>query len=81
MPSVDTVLVVARAGRTTKEQAERTVELLARMRVPVSGVALIASGQPSMTLRLPVNSGYLSSGSRAHRKARSPRHTTDLGAR
>ena len=81
MPSVDTVLLVARSGRTTKEQAERTVELLARMRVPVSGVALIGSGQPALSLRLPLNTGNTSSGSRARRKTRLARHTTDLGAR
>jgi capsular exopolysaccharide synthesis family protein len=41
MPFVDSVLLVCRAGRTNAEQAERVTELLARMRVPVVGVALI----------------------------------------
>ena len=41
MPYVDSVLVVCRSGRTTTEQAERASELLARMRVPVIGLALV----------------------------------------
>ncbi len=49
MPYVDSVLVVVRSGRTTRDQAHRSVELLARMRVPVSGVVVNATpraGQP-----------------------------------
>lgn len=42
-PEVDTVLVVARAGKTTAEVAERSSELLRRMRAPVIGVALNGS--------------------------------------
>jgi capsular exopolysaccharide synthesis family protein len=42
-PDVDTVLVVARAGKTTAEVAERSSELLRRMRAPVVGVALNGS--------------------------------------
>jgi capsular exopolysaccharide synthesis family protein len=42
-PDVDTVLVVARAGKTTAEVAERSSELLRRLRAPVVGVALNAS--------------------------------------
>jgi Mrp family chromosome partitioning ATPase len=41
MPYVDTVLVTCRSGRLTREQAERASELLARMRVPVAGLAFI----------------------------------------
>ncbi len=37
---VDSVLVVARAGKTSGEVAERTSELLARLRAPVAGVVL-----------------------------------------
>lgn len=40
---VDTVLLVARAGKTTAEVAERASELLSRMRAPVVGVALNGS--------------------------------------
>jgi capsular exopolysaccharide synthesis family protein len=40
---VDTVLVVARAGKTTAEVAERSSELLRRLRAPVVGVALNGS--------------------------------------
>ena len=43
MPFVDSVLIVCKAGRTTREQAERVAELLSRMRVPVAGAVLIAS--------------------------------------
>jgi capsular exopolysaccharide synthesis family protein len=42
-PAVDTVLLVARAGKTTAEVAERSSELLRRMRAPVIGVALNGS--------------------------------------
>lgn len=40
MPAVDTVLVVARSGRTTIESAERISELLDRVHAPTIGVAL-----------------------------------------
>lgn len=43
MPYVDTVLVSCRSGRLTGEQAERASDLLARMRVPVAGVALVGA--------------------------------------
>lgn len=39
----DSVIVVAWAGRTTTEHAERTVELLARVGAPALGVALVTS--------------------------------------
>jgi capsular exopolysaccharide synthesis family protein len=42
-PQVDTVLLVARAGKTTTEVAERSSELLRRMRAPVVGIALNGS--------------------------------------
>ena len=42
-PQIDTVLLVARAGKTTAEVAERSSELLRRMRAPVVGVALNGS--------------------------------------
>lgn len=42
-PEVDTVLMVARAGKTTAEVAERSSELLRRMRAPVVGIALNGS--------------------------------------
>jgi len=40
LSEVDAVLVVARAGRTTVEMAERTSELLKRLGAPVIGIAL-----------------------------------------
>lgn len=45
VPHVDTVLVVAHAGRTTRAQAERASERLARLGVPVLGVVLQASAE------------------------------------
>lgn len=47
MPYVDSVVVVVRSGRTTREQAHRSVELLRRMRVPVAGLVLNATSQPT----------------------------------
>lgn len=43
IPYVDSVVVVARSGRTTAEQAARTTELLARLNVPIVGLTLMAS--------------------------------------
>ncbi|WP_377272536.1 tyrosine-protein kinase family protein [Peterkaempfera sp. SMS 1(5)a] len=43
----DAVLVTARSGNVTPEQAARVSELLARTGVPVAGVALTASSSPS----------------------------------
>ncbi|MCD0483754.1 P-loop NTPase [Streptacidiphilus sp. ASG 303] len=43
----DAVLVTARSGNVTPEQAARVSELLARTGVPVAGVALTASLSPS----------------------------------
>ncbi len=43
LPVADQVLVVARAGRTTKEAADRTAELLDRREAPVGGVVLIGA--------------------------------------
>ena len=40
MGGVDSVLVVARAGKTTAEQAERVRDLLNRLDAPVAGLAL-----------------------------------------
>jgi hypothetical protein len=55
-PEVDAVLVVARAGSTTVELAERTSELLKRLGTPVIGVALNSSagmGAPRHNYREP----------------------------
>jgi Mrp family chromosome partitioning ATPase len=41
LPVVDLVLVVGRVGRTTKEAAEKTRELLLRRGAPVIGLALV----------------------------------------
>ncbi|MGY1739555.1 MULTISPECIES: nucleotide-binding protein [unclassified Blastococcus] len=43
MPYVDTVLLACRSGRLTHDQAERTADLLARLRAPVVGAAFIGS--------------------------------------
>ncbi|MFN2538026.1 MAG: P-loop NTPase [Mycobacteriales bacterium] len=43
IPHVDSVIVVARSGRTTQDQARRATELLARMHVPIIGLTLVAS--------------------------------------
>jgi hypothetical protein len=50
-PHVDSVVIVARAGRTTGDLAARAAQLLARADAPIAGVALIgvprsASSQP-----------------------------------
>jgi capsular exopolysaccharide synthesis family protein len=41
---VDSVLVVARTGKTTLDEAERTAEILERLEAPVAGVALTSGG-------------------------------------
>lgn len=43
VPFVDSVLLVLRHGRTTRERAARATERLVRLGVPTSGVALIGS--------------------------------------
>ena len=43
MPHVDTVIMVGRMRRTTRDQAERARELLVRIGVPVLGVALVGT--------------------------------------
>ena len=43
LSDVDAVLLVARAGKTTMDEAERTAELLERLDAPVAGVALTAN--------------------------------------
>lgn len=47
-PHVDAVVVVARSGRTTAEDAHRTTELLARVQAPVLGVALVGAPRTSV---------------------------------
>jgi hypothetical protein len=59
MANADAALVVCRVGRTSRDDAERVQELLARLRVPAYGVVLLGS-----------RDGGTSSGSR--RRARSP---------
>jgi Mrp family chromosome partitioning ATPase len=48
LPFVDTVMVVGRIRRTTRDQAMRARELLARIGVPVLGVALVGSKAPAV---------------------------------
>jgi capsular exopolysaccharide synthesis family protein len=43
LSEVDAVLLVARTGKTTEDEAERTAELLERLDAPVAGVALTAN--------------------------------------
>jgi Mrp family chromosome partitioning ATPase len=71
MPSVDTVLLIGRVGRTTREQAARATETLARLRVPVTGVALV--GTSRLTTRL---AGQVSSGSFGFGRSRNRRGST-----
>lgn len=47
VPYVDSVLVVARAAKTTRPELERTSEVLARLGVPVLGIVLQASRETS----------------------------------
>jgi Mrp family chromosome partitioning ATPase/capsular polysaccharide biosynthesis protein len=49
IPSADLVLIVAQVGRTTKEGAEATRELLERRRAPVAGVVLMGSDVSAST--------------------------------
>ena len=43
VPYVDAVVLVARSGRTTRDHALRTTELLARLSVPIAGTVLVGS--------------------------------------
>ena len=52
LPQVDSVLVVARAGRTKTELAARTSELLERLGAPVTGVVLTRAAE------VPIPRGY-----------------------
>lgn len=84
LPHVDTVVMVGRVRRTTREQAQRARELLARIAVPVLGVALVGtrntpaapSGDASVldrltSLRLPL----------VRRNARPSRRRSQVGTR
>jgi capsular exopolysaccharide synthesis family protein len=46
IPSVDAVVVVCRAGKTTREAATRSRELLTRLGADVTGVAMIGVSDP-----------------------------------
>ncbi len=46
LPAVDAVVAVARAGKTTRDSARRSFELLDRAGIPVLGVALIGARSP-----------------------------------
>ena len=52
LPCADLVLIVAQVGRTTKEGAEATRELLERRRAPVAGVVLIGSDSAATVTRV-----------------------------
>lgn len=47
LPAVDAVVMVARAGQTTRDSARRSYELLDRAGIPVLGVALIGAKSPT----------------------------------
>ncbi len=73
MPYVDTVLITCRSGRPTREQVARASDLLARMRVPVVGVALIgwrSSGAPLS--RFPSRGAGSSNSERMRRTTEAP---------
>ena len=57
VPYVDAVVLVARCGRTTRDHALRTTELLARLSVPIAGTVLIGSNMNA-------SAGRYASGSR-----------------
>jgi capsular exopolysaccharide synthesis family protein len=42
--TIDSVLLVARTGKTTAEEARRTADILARLDAPVAGIALNGAG-------------------------------------
>ncbi|MGH9115187.1 MAG: tyrosine-protein kinase family protein, partial [Acidimicrobiales bacterium] len=46
LPAVDAVVMVARAGRTTRDAARRSFELLDRADIPVLGVVLVGAASP-----------------------------------
>lgn len=46
LPAVDAVVLVARAGRTTRDGARRSFEMLDRAGIPVLGVVLIGAQSP-----------------------------------
>jgi capsular exopolysaccharide synthesis family protein len=46
LPAVDAVVLVARAGKTTRDAARRASELLDRAGIPVLGVVLIGAQSP-----------------------------------
>ena len=47
LPAVDAVVMVARAGQTTRDSARRSYELLDRAGIPVLGVVLIGAKSPT----------------------------------
>lgn len=46
LPEVDAVIMVSRAGRTTRDAARRSFELLDRAGIPVLGVVLVGASSP-----------------------------------
>jgi capsular exopolysaccharide synthesis family protein len=46
LPSVDAVIMVARAGQTSRDSARRSFELLDRAGIPVLGVVLVGAKSP-----------------------------------
>lgn len=47
LPAVDAVVMVARAGQTTRDSARRSYELLDRAGIPVLGVVLVGANSPT----------------------------------
>jgi capsular exopolysaccharide synthesis family protein len=68
LPAVDAVITVARAGKTTRDSARRSFELLDRAGIPVLGVVLIGAQSP---MSYYYGGRYEYSGSAPHRSWRS----------
>ena len=66
IPSVDSVVVVARSGKITTDTARRAGEMLQRLRAPVGGVVLNRSDDSSIAPgrydRLRSHSGHKANG-------------------
>ena len=57
MPRADAVIVVARTGKTTADDAARASELLAQLKAPVIGVAMVGSSRAVRSSRYYSNPG------------------------
>ncbi len=76
----DGVLLVARAGRTPAEAAERSAELLERLEIPVVGVVLVASTSASTASRYYTSQHYFAEPERTGWRHRRPSADNGQGA-